>query len=53
MPIWLRKFTFNKIKQFHEEREEANKKMQKKVQNKPQIHRPGVKPTYSVKAPNK
>ncbi len=29
MPVWLRKFTHNKINQFYKEREEATKKSEK------------------------
>jgi len=65
MPIWLRRFTFEKIKEFYDkEREEAEKhnSMLKNNNNssKGEINRPNVsppssakKPTYTVKAPKK
>lgn len=57
MPLWLRKFTFEKIKQFNEKQnEELEKQRQsvKKSQNiKNEIARPNIKPDYSFKAPKK
>lgn len=59
MPIWLRKFTFEKIKEFYEkEREEADKhsNMLKNNSNK-EVSRPNIAPkqppTYVAKAPKK
>lgn len=58
MPIWLRKFTFEKIKEFYDkEREEAekNSNMLKNSSNK-DISRPNIapkQPTYVSKAPTK
>lgn len=51
MPIWLRKFTFNEIKEFYEE---ENKKYQKQQPTqKPEIARPDISPTYKSKASKK
>jgi len=48
MPIWLRKFTFNKIKDtLLANAEVAN---QPTTSNKSKIARPNIKPTYSTKA---
>ena len=62
MPIWLRRFTFEKIKEFYDkEREEAEKhnKMLKNSSNngvnRPNISPPSTtkQPTYTTKAPKK
>jgi hypothetical protein len=54
MPIWLRKFTFTKIKEFYEkEKEEHDKIQQKQNNNKSNIARPAIKSDYSFKAPKK
>lgn len=51
MPIWLRKFTFNKIKDYfdkrNEEQERANQVMSNK--NKQLPKGPDIKPTYTTK----
>ena len=59
MPIWLRKFTFETLKEHYEKQsEEANKQqnMLKNTNNKdvarPNIA-PGKQPTYTAKAPKK
>ncbi len=57
MPIWLRRFTFNSIKEhFDAEREAYNKKNNEFEVNAPkkQVHKPDVqKPSvsYNAKAP--
>ncbi len=55
MPIWLRKWTFQKIKEFYEEQNNANKKAYDKSSNKKrgELARPNIKPSYSTKASNK
>ena len=54
MPIWLRNFTFHKIKEWHEKQnEEQEKAVQQSSTKKPQIARPGIKPSYSTKASTK
>ena len=46
MPIWLRNFTFNKIKDFHEKQ---NKQPEEKENTGP-ILGPNISPSYSTKA---
>jgi hypothetical protein len=55
MPIWLRKFTYNKIREFYEKQnEEAEKqKGQLKNNNSKEMFRPNITPTYSTKATKK
>lgn len=55
MPIWLRKFTFNKIKEFYDKQnEEVNKQNQQINPNsKELIHKPNINPTYSTKKASK
>jgi hypothetical protein len=63
MPIWLRRFTFEKIKEFYDkEREEAEKQSNMlNSKGKNEISRPNIsppsstkqQPTYTVKAPKK
>lgn len=51
MPIWLRKFTFNSIKDHYEDVKKEQDKWQTAAQeNKPKITRPDIDPTYSSKA---
>lgn len=52
MPIWLRKFTFQKIKAWYEEQNKENDK-QYKQRKKQNTAKPNIKPTYSTKASNK
>jgi hypothetical protein len=55
MPIWLRKFTFEKIKEYYEKESEEVTKQQKSLNksNKTDISRPNISPTYSTKATKK
>jgi hypothetical protein len=57
MPIWLRRFTFNKIKEHFEKQNEENEKQQNMLNNKQnsrkEIARPNIAPTYTTKAPKK
>ncbi len=59
MPIWLRKTTFNMIKEFYDKEAEEHEKQNKLLKNngKNEISRPNiappVPPTYKVKAPKK
>ena len=58
MPIWLRRFTYNNIKEFYEnEKEEYDKAMNKPktVTANTKIDKPAIasKPTYSTKAVKK
>jgi hypothetical protein len=50
MPIWLRRFTFNKIKEYYAAQEEAREKTNTSSIKKPQIARPNIKPNYTTKA---
>lgn len=59
-PIWLRRFTFEKIKEFYEKEKEASEKSQKTLENKNVINKPDVSKspkapteTYKTKVPKK
>lgn len=51
MPIWLRRFTFTKIKDFFEKKNEAEEAAMKKARGvqKAKIHKPDIKPSYNAK----
>jgi hypothetical protein len=57
MPIWLRMFTFNKIKEYHEKQNKANDSKNNIISNdkKTEISKPNIspKPDYTFKAPKK
>lgn len=60
MPIWLRKFTFEKLKEYYEKQKEEAEKQQNLLKNtssSKDISRPNInstkKPTYIAKAPKK
>jgi hypothetical protein len=57
MPIWLRRFTFNKIKEHFDKQNEEAEKQQNMLNNKQNAHkeiaRPNIAPTYTTKAPKK
>lgn len=58
MPIWLRLFTFNKMKEYYNKQNEENEKVNNQLQNKAaNIAKPNINqappPTYKVKAPKK
>jgi hypothetical protein len=58
MPVWLRRFTFEKIKEFYEKEREETEKQQNTLKNKGKgdISRPNIapkQPTYTTKAPKK
>jgi hypothetical protein len=57
MPIWLRRFTFNKIKEHYDKQNEEAEKQQNMLKNKQnsskEIARPNIAPTYTTKAPKK
>jgi hypothetical protein len=50
MPIWLRKFTYHKIKEFYDKEAEEMEKTQNINKPSKDISRPNVAPTYSTKA---
>ena len=51
MPIWLRKFTFQEIKDFFDKKNEAEEKAMKKAKGmqKAKIHKPDINPSYNTK----
>jgi thioredoxin-related protein len=57
MPIWLRRFTFEKIKEYYDKEREEAEKQQKKLTNKSgkEIAKPNIpdNPTYSTRATKK
>jgi hypothetical protein len=57
MPIWLRKFTFNKIKEFYDKEQEAidNQNNQLTNTNVGEIAKPNIpqSSTYNAKVPTK
>jgi hypothetical protein len=58
MPIWLRKFTFEKLKEYYEKQKEEAEKQQNILKNNSDkdISRPNIAPktpTYTAKAPKK
>ena len=55
MPIWLRTWTFRKIKEFYDEEKKAHDKALNNTSNKKrgELKRPNIKPSYSTKASNK
>ena len=57
MPLWLRKFTFNKIKKWYQDQEEAadarNNIVNSETASKIKPLQPNVEPTYSTKAAKK
>jgi ferritin len=58
MPIWLRRFTFETLKEHFEKQREEAKKHQNMLKNhtKGEISRPNValkQPTYTTKAPKR
>jgi len=47
MPIWLRNYTFNEIKEFYDNQ---NKELnQSDNSNNPKISQPDINPTYNTK----
>jgi len=52
MPIWLRKFTWKKMKEFYDKENEQNQKHYKQAKKRATA-RPKIKPTYRTKASNK
>jgi len=59
MPIWLRKFTFETLKEHYQKQKEELEKQQnllKNNNNNKELSRPNIipsKPTYVAKAPKK
>jgi hypothetical protein len=58
MPIWLRRFTYETLREHYEKQNEQAEKQQNMLSNKnsKDISRPNIasnKPTYTTKAPKK
>ena len=57
MPIWLRKFTFNKLKEFYDKEQEAADQQSNMLTNKStsNVSRPDIPSTstYNAKMPTK
>lgn len=56
MPLWLRKATFNLMKEHYDKQNEENEKQQSMLKNKKDtsVSRPNISPpTYTTKAPKK
>jgi hypothetical protein len=55
MPLWLRRTTFNLLKEHYDAQNEAAEKQQNSLRNKSNkdISRPNIAPTYTTKAPKK
>jgi hypothetical protein len=57
MPIWLRTFTYNKLKEFYDKENEAAEKQNNQLSNKSgkEIARPDIPQsnTYNAKVPKK
>jgi hypothetical protein len=57
MPIWLRRFTFETLREHYEKKAEAEQAQQNMLKNKnsKDLTRPDIapKPTYTAKAPTK
>jgi hypothetical protein len=59
MPIWLRRFTFETLREHYEKQKEEMEKQQNMLKNKgnnKELSRPNVapkQPTYTLKAPKK
>jgi hypothetical protein len=59
MPVWLRKFTFEKLREYYEKQKEEAEKHQNLLKNKSskEISKPSITPTktptYITKAPTK
>jgi len=57
MPIWLRKTTFNLMKEHYDKQNEEAEKQQNMLKNKTgaskNISRPNITPSYTAKVPKK
>ena len=54
MPIWLRRFTFSKLKEHYEKQAEESKKVNSQISNStPKLAKPDIKPSYVSKASTK
>ena len=55
MPLWLRRTTFNLMKEYYDKEKEEAEKQQNMLKNpsKNDIARPNIAPTYTAKVPKK
>jgi len=56
MPIWLRRFTFETLKEYYEKKAEAEKSQKTLEAQSKELAKPGIapkQPTYTAKAPTK
>jgi len=55
MPLWLRKTTFNLMKEYYDKEKEEVENQQSMLKNtsKKDIARPNIAPTYTAKVPKK
>jgi hypothetical protein len=55
MPIWLRKYTFEVLKEHYDKQAEEANKQQKLLKNSSDLVKPNIVPksTYTTKAPKK
>jgi hypothetical protein len=56
MPIWLRRFTFETLKEHYEKKAEAEKSQKTLESQSKELAKPGIapkQPTYTAKAPTK
>lgn len=55
MPIWLRKFTFNKLKEFYDKEQEAIDKQNNIINpnNPNELAKPNIPITYNTNVPTK
>jgi len=57
MPLWLRRTTFNLIKEYYDKQNEEAEKQQNMLKNKnsssKEVSRPNIAPTYIAKMPKK
>ena len=57
MPVWLRKFTFETLREYYNKMNEENKKLENQYNKKDNdLPRPNIapkQPTYTAKAPKK
>jgi len=56
MPIWLRRFTFETLKEHYEKKAEAGKSQKTLENQSKELAKPGItpkQPTYTAKAPTK
>lgn len=56
MPIWLRRFTFETLREYYDKKAEAEKSQKTLENQSKEIAKPGIapkQPTYTAKAPTK